>query len=220
MGYLSPTLAVRDMKKTIEFYTKSLGFELGMTFPTPENPEYADLRKDGMVIMFIPAANLGIGSEEELGVGVNLYLQIDGDINRYYDELKKRGVEIAVAIKDEPFGIRDFSVEDVDGYRLTFNQPLGGQDNSECECCGITTTICMSCGMPMTKLEDFAGGNPDSTYCVHCARPDGSLKSYEEALNGMVDFMMQSLSMDRETAESAAREYMAKMPAWSGGTQG
>ena len=134
MGYLSPTLAVRDMKKTIDYYVKSLGFELGMTFPTPENPEYADLSKDDMVLMFLPAANLGIGSQEKLGVGVNLYLQIDGDIDEYYDELKKRGVKIAVDIKDEPFGIRDFTVEDVDGYRLTFNQALGGHDDCDCGC--------------------------------------------------------------------------------------
>ena len=124
MGYLSPLLAVRNMKKTIDFYTKSLGFKLGMTFPSPENPEYADLSKDGMVLMFIPASNLGIGRREKLGTGVNLYMQIDGNIDEYYDELKKRGVKIAVDIKNEPFGVRDFTVEDVDGYKLTFNQAL------------------------------------------------------------------------------------------------
>lgn len=29
MGYLSPTLAVKNMKETIEFYKNSLGFEMG-----------------------------------------------------------------------------------------------------------------------------------------------------------------------------------------------
>jgi len=122
MGHISPTLAVRDMKKTIDFYTNALGFKLGMVFPGIENPEYADLSKDGMVLMFLSAANLGIGSDEKLGVGVNLYMQIDGNIDEYYDKLKKGGVSIPVDIKDEPFGIRDFTVEDVDGYQLTFNQ--------------------------------------------------------------------------------------------------
>jgi uncharacterized glyoxalase superfamily protein PhnB len=112
------------MKKTIDFYTKSLGFKLGMCFPTPDNPEYADLSKDGMVLMFIPAKNIGIGSQEKLGVGVNLYLQIDGDIDKYYNELKQKGVKMAVDIKTEPFGVRDFTVEDTDGYKLTFNQTL------------------------------------------------------------------------------------------------
>ena len=218
MGYLSPTLAVRDIKKTIDFYTNSLGFELGMTFPSPENPEYADLTKDDMIIMLIPAANLGIGDNEKLGVGVNFYMQIDGDIDGYYDELKKRGVKIAVDIKDEPFGIRDFTLEDVDGYRLTFNQSLHPAETCECcECCEAPATAnCLSCGMPMTGPGDFGGGDPENKYCVYCTHPDGSLKSHDEVLEGMTGFMMKMQNMDRETAESAAREYMSKMPAWSG----
>jgi len=190
------------VKETIEFYTKSLGFKMGMAFPDASNPEYVDLSKDGMVLMFIPAEDHGIGSEEKLGTGVYLYMQIDGDIDEYYDEIKKRGVKIAVDIKDESYGVRDFTVEDIDGYKLVFNQ--------------ITAKKCMSCGMPMTKLEDFGGGNPANIYCVHCSNPDGSLKSYDEALKGMVNFMVMTQNMDRETAEKAAREYMSKMPAWSG----
>jgi len=49
-------------------------------------------------------------------------MQIDGDIDEYYNELKGKGVKIAVAIKDEPYGIRDFTIEDINGYKLTFNQ--------------------------------------------------------------------------------------------------
>ena len=154
--------------------------------------------------MFIPADNVGIGNDEKLGTGVDLYMQIDGDIDEYYQELKKKGVNITVDIKDEPYGIRDFTVEDVNGYKLTFNQV------------SKTAKNCMSCGMPMTKPEDFGGGNPENLYCVHCSNPDGSLKSYDEVLKGMVNFMMMSQNMDRETAESPAREHMAEMPAWSG----
>jgi len=215
MGYLSPTLAVRDMRATIYFYTKALGFKLGMTFPSPDNPEYADLSKDGMVLMFIPAANLGIGRDEKLGIGVNLYLQIDGDIDGYYDELRKRGVKIAADIKDELFGIRDFTAEDIDGYKLTFNQVL--QPVETCESCEVPVTAnCQSCGMPMTRAEDFGSNNPESGYCVHCVNHNGSLKSYDEVLGGMVNFMMNSRNMDREAAENAAKEYLAIMPAWSG----
>jgi uncharacterized glyoxalase superfamily protein PhnB len=205
MGYISPMLAVRNMKQTIEFYKNSLGFKMGMAFPDADNPEYADLSKDGMVLMFIPAENIGIGSQEKLGVGVNIYMQIDGDIDEYYNELKNKGVKIAVDIKDEPYGIRDFTVEDIDGYKLTFNQV------------SKAVKSCMSCGMPMTKPEDFGGGKTENIYCVHCSNPDGSLKRYEEVFGGMVNFMVSSQKMDRKTAESAAKEHLARMPAWSVG---
>ncbi|MGD9116550.1 MAG: VOC family protein [Dehalococcoidia bacterium] len=124
MGYLSPLLAVRDMKKTLDFYTRHLGFDLKMCFPTPDNPQYADIIKDGMVIMFVPAEAHGLDAKEKLGAGVYFYLHIDGDIDKYYNELKQKGVRIAVDIKDEPFGVRDFTVEDPDGYKLVFNQTL------------------------------------------------------------------------------------------------
>jgi len=157
-----------------------------------------------MVLMLIPAENVGIGSEEKLGVGVNIYMQIDGDIDEYYDELKNKGVKTAIDMKDEPYGIRDFTVEDIDGYKLTFNQ--------------ISKTVksCMSCGMPMTKPEDFGGGNPENIYCVYCSNPDGSLKSYKEVFEGMVNFMVSSKKMDGKTAESTVKELMSSMPAWSG----
>ena len=204
MGVISPTLAVRNMKETLDFYQNSLGFKLGLAFPDASNPEYADLSKDGMVLMFLTAAAEGISGEEKLGAGVNLYMEIDGDIDEYYNDVKKKGVKIAVDIKDEMFGIRDFTVEDINGYRLTFNRPVQ------------TGKTCMSCGMSMSQPQDFGGGDMSNIYCVNCTHDDGSLKSYEEALEGMVNFMMASQNMERTAAEVAAREYLSKMPAWSG----
>jgi uncharacterized glyoxalase superfamily protein PhnB len=204
MGYISPTLAVRNMKQTIQFYRDSLEFKIGMAFPDVDSAEYVDLSKDEMVLMFIPSKNMGIGAKEKLGIGVNLYMQINGDIDEYYRELKNKGVNIVVDIKDETYGIRDFTVEDINGYKLTFNQV------------SKAVKACMSCGMPMTKPEDFGAGNPENLYCVYCSKPDGSLKSYKEVFEGMVNFMMMSRKMDRKTAESAVKERMSKMPAWSG----
>ena len=191
------------MKRTLEFYQKSLGFKPGMVFPSMDNPEYADVSKDGMVLMFLPVTNIGIGDEEKLGTGVNFYLNIDGDIDQYYQELNNKGVKIASDIKDEPYGIRDFGVDDPDEYRLTFSQK------------SKTIKKCMSCGMPMVKPEDFGGGNPENIYCANCSNADGRLKSREEIYQGMISFMMATQNMDEQTAKVAARDYMSKMPAWS-----
>ena len=203
MGVISPTLAVRNMKDTIEFYKNSLGFKMGLVFPDADNPQYADLSKDDMVLMFIPARDIGISDEEKLGVGVNMYMQIDGDIEEYYNELIDRGVRIVVEFEDEPFGITDFTVEDIDGYQLTFNQS------------SMTAKNCMSCNMPMNVPQDFGGEDESNIYCVYCSNLDGSLRSYDEVLEGMVNFMVMSQEMDRGTAEIAAKEHMSEMPAWS-----
>jgi hypothetical protein len=154
--------------------------------------------------MLIPVGDVGMGAEERLGIGVNLYLQIDGNIDEYYNELKTKDIAIVIDTLGEPFGIRNFTVKDTNAYKLTFNQ--------------VSKAVkpCMSCGMLMAKPEDFGGGNPQDLYCVHCLKPDDSLKTYEQVLEGMVKFMMVSQKLDRKAAESAAEVHMAAMPAWSG----
>lgn len=76
------------------------------------------------------------------------------------------------------------------------------------------TKTCISCGMPMEKTEQFASGDPTKGYCVHCARPDGSMRSYEEALAGMTAFMVQSQGLDEGAAREAVLQMMARLPAW------
>jgi hypothetical protein len=73
---------------------------------------------------------------------------------------------------------------------------------------------CISCGMPMSKDEEFAAGDRSKDWCRYCARPDGSLKSYDEALIGMTGFLVRSQGIDEKAAQAAAKEMMATMPAW------
>ena len=73
---------------------------------------------------------------------------------------------------------------------------------------------CESCGMPMRQPEDFGGTNPENKYCQYCCDASGNLKSYEDVFNGMVNFVIQTQGMAKEQAELAAKEGMAKMPAW------
>ncbi len=75
---------------------------------------------------------------------------------------------------------------------------------------------CIACGMPMEKTEDFAMGDVTKDYCVYCARPDGAMQSYEEKLKGMAEFIVKTQGFDEKAAQSAAREMMAKLPAWQG----
>ncbi len=74
--------------------------------------------------------------------------------------------------------------------------------------------ICIACGMPMEKREDHALGNTTKPYCLHCARPDGSMRSYEEAVAGMSQFMMRAQGMDENAAREAVIAIMRKLPAW------
>ena len=74
--------------------------------------------------------------------------------------------------------------------------------------------ICVACGMPMKKTTDFAMGDEGKDYCVHCARPDGSMQSFDEKKEGMIKYVINTQGLAREAAESAALSMMKKLPAW------
>jgi hypothetical protein len=76
--------------------------------------------------------------------------------------------------------------------------------------------LCISCGMPLEKVEDFPLGDRSKDWCVHCARPDGSLQSYEERVEGMAGFLVRTQALAQDAAKTTARTLMAQFPAWQG----
>ncbi|MCL2320007.1 MAG: zinc ribbon domain-containing protein [Treponema sp.] len=73
---------------------------------------------------------------------------------------------------------------------------------------------CIACGMPMKKASDFAMGDESKDYCVHCARPDGSMQSFEEKKKSMTGFIIKTQGLAKEAAETAALSMMKKLPLW------
>lgn len=75
---------------------------------------------------------------------------------------------------------------------------------------------CISCGMPLESDSDFPLGDRTKDWCVHCARPDGSLQSYDERLAGSSAFLVQTQGLSPEAALTTARALMVRFPAWKG----
>lgn len=74
--------------------------------------------------------------------------------------------------------------------------------------------ICIACGMPMSKTADYPLGDESKDYCVYCARPDGSMQSYPEKVEGTTNFLIETQGLDRQAAHDAAVRILAKLPAW------
>jgi hypothetical protein len=66
----------------------------------------------------------------------------------------------------------------------------------------------------MTKTDEFAMNDERKDYYVHCAREDGTMKSFEEAKASMTGFIIKTQGLAYEAAESAALSAMKKLPAW------
>ncbi len=76
------------------------------------------------------------------------------------------------------------------------------------------TNMCIACGMPMEKKEDYAMGDETLDYCLHCANPDGSMRSYEDTLKGFTGFMMKEKGCSEAEAREMVIGLMAELPAW------
>jgi len=69
--------------------------------------------------------------------------------------------------------------------------------------------------MPMKSKEDFAMGDESKDYCVYCARPDGSMQSFEEKRESLAGFMVKTQGLDQGAALKTAENMMKRLPAWA-----
>jgi uncharacterized glyoxalase superfamily protein PhnB len=53
----------------------------------------------------------------------NVYFWVS-DADALYDELKSRGAKIDYELCDQPYGCREFGIQDLDGYDIAFGQDM------------------------------------------------------------------------------------------------
>ena len=106
-------LTVTDIPAAIDFYTQKLGFKLGFTWGDP--PTFAGVNL-GKVQMFLQK-----GTPEPKGCTVSFLV---GDADQLYAFHRSNGVDVAEAISDREYGIRDYAVRDLHGYYLSFGHHL------------------------------------------------------------------------------------------------
>jgi catechol 2,3-dioxygenase-like lactoylglutathione lyase family enzyme len=104
-----PSLAVSDVPAAVEFYTTRLGFKSAFTWGDPPTMAGVNL---GRVQLFLEQ---GTPSPQ----GCSVYFVI-GNADQLYEFQRASGVEVLEAPDDRPYGLRDYTVKDLHGYRLTF----------------------------------------------------------------------------------------------------
>lgn len=123
---LSPNLIAADVNKTVEYYTKTLGFSLIASVPETGVYNWAMLMRDGITMMFqsLPSLQedlpqLKITSKGSLGT---FYIKVKG-LDSLYTSLKEKA-DIAVDMRTTFYGAREFAVRDLDGYFLMFAEDV------------------------------------------------------------------------------------------------
>lgn len=63
----------------------------------------------------------------------------------------------------------------------------------------------------MKNILDFAANDQSKNYCVHCARPDGEMQSFEEKKENLTKFIVRTQGLDERALKNLL---MRKLPAW------
>jgi uncharacterized glyoxalase superfamily protein PhnB len=106
----APVLHVGDVAATAAFYRDVLGF----TWDFSEEA-YAVVWRDNSAIHLVR----GEGSPS----GVHLFQWVK-DVDGYFRELAGRGAPVTGEPTDQPYGIREFAVRDINGVGIVFGQEI------------------------------------------------------------------------------------------------
>lgn len=124
---LLPELTVSSLNKSIEFYTKILGFKVEYS-----REKFAFLSFQGSQIMISENNTWNTGKlEHPFGRGINFQIEVK-ETKHIIESLKKNKHQLFKGLKDnwyrknnELLGCREFLVQDPDGYLLRFSQDIG-----------------------------------------------------------------------------------------------
>ena len=132
MKQLTPNLAVKDIRETINYYAKNFNFKLVMAVSEDkssmgdtleENTQYiwANMINEEISFMFQREDSLkeDVGDFfNTLGSSSTYYIGLD-DVDELYDRVKEE-VDVIKHIEDTWYGQREFYVRDLNGYILAF----------------------------------------------------------------------------------------------------
>jgi len=107
----APVLHVPDVKRAATFYRDLLGFTWDFG-----DEAYAVVWRDNSAIHFV--------RDEQTPAGVHLFQWVR-DVDAYWKEIVGRGAVPASAPTDQPYRLREFALEDINGVRVVFGQDIG-----------------------------------------------------------------------------------------------
>ena len=125
MPMMWPTVTVQDVQRSLVFYRDQLGLEQDLNLTDETGAVFlASVEVDDTVIMLTRAPQGEPRVPQESGVRLTLLFDRGRDIDALMERLQTHGAVVCSPIGDRPWGHRDFTVLDPDGYHVTIARPL------------------------------------------------------------------------------------------------
>ena len=125
MPLMWPTVTVQDVERSLVFYRDQLGLEQDLNLTDETGSLFLASVEVSDTVIMLTRAHQGEPPESQ-GAGVRLTLLFDraDDIDALLERLQAHGAVVCSPIGDRPWGHRDFTVLDPDGYHVTIARPL------------------------------------------------------------------------------------------------
>jgi uncharacterized glyoxalase superfamily protein PhnB len=119
---LTPNLLVANVERSLAFYVDVLGFERGMTVPEQAPFVFASVTSGSVEIFFNDAAaavkEYGGFAGKPIGATGTMFVETD-NVDALHDRLTS-AAKIVMPLVTQFYGMREFAIEDPDGYVITF----------------------------------------------------------------------------------------------------
>jgi uncharacterized glyoxalase superfamily protein PhnB len=128
---VTPNLVVSNVERSIAFYRDVLGFSVSATVPDNGPFVFAWMLRDGVNVFLNSRESVEEHAElasRPLGGTATLFIVVDADdvaagIDALFASISPRA-RVMMPLKDQFYGMREFGVEDPDGYVLFFAQRI------------------------------------------------------------------------------------------------
>ena len=122
---LTPNLLVASVERSLAFYVDVLGFDRGMTVPDQSPFAFASVTSGAVEIFFNDAATAikeypAFGGKP-LGATATMFIELEGSVDDLHDRIKDHA-KVTMPLLTQFYGMREFAIEDPDGYMITFAQ--------------------------------------------------------------------------------------------------
>jgi catechol 2,3-dioxygenase-like lactoylglutathione lyase family enzyme len=124
----APILLVQDVVASANYYRDRVGFAYERFWGDP--PCFCILWRDGFHLMLSQAQNPSaiVPHHKVVERLWNVYFWVS-DVESVYGELKSHGAKIDYELCDQPYGCREFGIQDLDGYDIAFGQDMDWQES-------------------------------------------------------------------------------------------
>ena len=124
LSAVMPTITANDLTASIAWYRDVMGFVVAREIEH-EGQRVGAVVSAGGVQILLGQDDFAKGRDRQKGVGFRVYCVTEQDIDELAAEIKARGGTLDQEPTDQPWGSRDFSVVDPDGFKISISSGTG-----------------------------------------------------------------------------------------------